>query len=109
MGLIYVMSIVNYNFGNFLLYISLHFFTDFKLLIYRNNTENLSEILNKRNLLKSGIQTSYPVDFCIICNHFYFWKMECFDGFKQLNRIILFCIGNYENNFALNNFNKIQK
>ena len=40
------------------------FFTDFKLLMFRNYTVKISEILNKWNSLKTCI------DFCLFCSHF---------------------------------------
>ena len=45
-------------------------FTDFQLLIF-HNIVNISENLNKWNLLKTCLQFRYPTDFCIICSHFF--------------------------------------
>ena len=59
-------------------------------LNYCNNNVKISVILNKWNMLKTCIKTSYPFDFCIICNHFYHAKDLNFSiFFKPLNRIIL--------------------
>ena len=39
--------------------------------------------MNKSNLLKIGIQVTYPTDFCIIYIHFHFGeKVKVFDFFK---------------------------
>ena len=53
----------------------LHFFTDFKLFMlnFHNNTVNISEIL-KWNLLKTYIQTTYSINFCILYSCFYYGK-----------------------------------
>ena len=50
------------------------FFVEFKLLIFHNNTVKISEKLNKENLLKIGLQVTYPADFCIININFYYGK-----------------------------------
>ena len=61
----------NWIFGNFLSRnIFCFFFTDFKLLMFRNYTVKISEVLNKWNLLKTCI------DFCLFCSHFYWGKQE---------------------------------
>ena len=79
-GLNYAISIVNLIFGKYVLL----FFTDLKsvLMFYSNIMKN-SETLNKLNLLKICIQTSYPIIFCIICNHFYYVKMEILTFFRN--------------------------
>ena len=46
------------------------FFTDIKLLIFHNNIVKFSEILNKWNLIKTYIQTTYYIHFYIIYSHF---------------------------------------
>ena len=53
---------------------SLLFFVEFELLMFQNNIVEISEKLNKQNLLKICLQVTYPTDFCIICIHFYYWK-----------------------------------
>ena len=52
----------------------LFFFFNFKLLMFHHNIVKISEGLNKRSLLKVCIKTPCPIDFCIFCNHFYYWK-----------------------------------
>ena len=49
----------------------LHFFAAFEYLMFHNIVK-ISENLNKRNLLKTCFQFTYPLDFCIICIQFYF-------------------------------------
>ena len=80
MGLTYAISIVKWIFGFFFFFIIiiiiyfLLFFTDFKSLMFHNNIVKISEILNKWKMLKSCIQTTYPINFCIFCSHFYYGK-----------------------------------
>ena len=50
------------------------FFAEFELLMFHNNIMKISEKLNKRNLLKTCLQVTYPTNFCIICIHFYYGK-----------------------------------
>ena len=72
-GLTYAFSIVNAIFGKFLLEnVFCTDITDVRLLMIHNNIKKISEILNKWNLLKTSIQTTYPIDFCIFCCHFFF-------------------------------------
>ena len=60
------------------------FFTDFKLLMFHNNIVKISEILNKSKL----VQTTYPINFCIFCNHFYYEKkMKIFNFLKPMTKI----------------------
>ena len=42
--------------------------------MFHNNIVKISEKWNKRNLLKIGLQITYPTDFCIICINFYYGK-----------------------------------
>ena len=43
--------------------------------MFHNNIMNISETLNKRNLLKICLpEVTYPTDFCIICIHIYYGK-----------------------------------
>ena len=67
MGLTYKISIVNWIFENILLKI---IFMDLKLLMFHYNIVNISEILNKVNLLKTCLKFIYPTIFCIFCSHF---------------------------------------
>ena len=47
----------------------------------------ISETLNTKNLLKTYLQSTYPVDFCTICSHFQYGKMKIFDlKRKQTNK-----------------------
>ena len=63
------------NFRNFCLRnVYLVFFAEFELLMFHNNIMNISERLNERDLLKICLQVTYPIDFCIICIHFYYGK-----------------------------------
>ena len=50
------------------------FFAEFELLMFFNNIVKISEKLNKWNLLKIRLQITYPIDFCMICLHFYYGK-----------------------------------
>ena len=50
------------------------FFTNFKWLMFHNNTVQLSEILNKWNLLKTCIKTTHQIEFCIFCSRFCYEK-----------------------------------
>ena len=43
------------------------FFAEVELLKCHNNTEKISENLNKRNLFKMYLQVIYPIAFCKIC------------------------------------------
>ena len=70
MGLTYAISIVNWIFDEIFLF----FFTDFKILMFRNKTVKIAEILNQWNSLKTRNQTSYHIEFCIICSQFYYGK-----------------------------------
>ena len=68
-GLTYAISVVNWIFGEKNMRNNcLFFFTDFKLLLFPDNIVNITESFNKWNLLKFCIQTTYPIDFCIICS-----------------------------------------
>ena len=59
-GLTYAFSIVNVIFGKFLLEnVFSTDITDVGLLMIHNNIKKVSEILNKWNLLKTSIQTTY--------------------------------------------------
>ena len=72
-GLTYAISIVKWFFFNFCLrkYFLL-FFAEFELLMFYNSIVKISEKLNKWNLLKIGLQVTYPTDFCMIWLHFYY-------------------------------------
>ena len=48
-----------------------------------NNILKISEKLSKRNLLKVYLQVTYPIDFCIICFHFYYGESENILFFKN--------------------------
>ena len=50
------------------------FFMDFKLLTFHNNIVEISEILNKGNLLKPCLKLTFPANFCIFGSHFYYGK-----------------------------------
>ena len=39
-----------------------------------HNIVKITEILNSWNYLETCLQSTYPVDFCIICSHFYYGK-----------------------------------
>ena len=41
-------------------------------IVDTNNNAKTSEILNIWNLLKSCNQTTYHIDVCILCSHFYY-------------------------------------
>ena len=59
--------------------------------MFRANILKISEILNRRNLLKICVKFTYPTDFCIICNYFTMEKkMKIFDFLKQMTKIKLF-------------------
>ena len=45
--------------------IILHVFTDLRLLMFHYNIVKISEILNKWNILKTFIETTYHIEFCI--------------------------------------------
>ena len=63
----------NWIFGIFFLSkIFLLLFTDLKLLMFLNNIVKISESMNKRDLLKTCIQTTYPINFCKFCSRFYY-------------------------------------
>ena len=76
MGLTYVAN-SKMDFRNF--FIRKYFlllFTDLKLLTFQNNIVKISEVLDKWNLVKTCIQTTYPIGFCIICSQVYYGR-EC--------------------------------
>ena len=50
------------------------FFAKFELLMFHNNIVKISKKLDKEKLLKICLQVTYPTDFCIICDHFYYGK-----------------------------------
>ena len=52
----------------------LFFFAEFELLTFYNNIVEISEKLNKWNLLKIWLQVTYPTDFGMIWLHFYYGK-----------------------------------
>ena len=60
-------SIVNWIFGKKKIrkYV-LFFFTDFEKTMFYNHIVKISELLNEWNLLKTCIQTTYPIDIRII-------------------------------------------
>ena len=71
------------------------FFAEFKYLMFHNNIVKISETLNKRNLLKTCLQSylPYPTNLCIICFKFYYGKSENIWFFKNpMTRIKLFCV-----------------
>ena len=61
------------------------FFAEFELLMFHNNIVKISEKLNKWNLLKICHQITYPIDFCIICVHFYYGKKWKYFDFLKTN------------------------
>ena len=69
-SLTYTVSIVQWNFGIFIwqniLYFSLLNFNDwcFSTILWK-----FSDDLNKRNLSKTCPKSTYPIDFCKICNN----------------------------------------
>ena len=54
--------------------------SDAKLLMSHNSIVKLSGVLNKWNFLKTCIQSTYPINFCIICSNFYYglWRKWIF-------------------------------
>ena len=46
----------------------------------------ISETLNTKNLLKTYLQCTYPIDFYTICSHFQYGKMKIFDLKKKDNQ-----------------------
>ena len=84
MGLTIAISIVNWSLGFFFIKeCILLFFTDFNLLIFHDNSENISEILNVENLLKTCIQTTYLIDFLHILQPFLQWEKN--------EKVLYFC------------------
>ena len=59
------------------------FFAEFQLLMFHNNIVKISENLNKRVLLKTSLQVTYPADFCIICMQITRGKSESIWFFKN--------------------------
>ena len=75
MGLTYTISKLDF-LEHFLLV-----FTDFKLLVFHNNTVKISENMNKYNFLKTCIKTNHLAEFFIICSHFYYGENGNFHFF----------------------------
>ena len=87
-GQAFAMSIVNWTFLIFF-YSNIICF----LMMLHNDIVKISEILNKWNMLKTCIQTTYPIDFRIFCGQVYYGKSEQIRLFlKPLTRIKLFCV-----------------
>ena len=60
--------------------IFLLFFAEFEYLMFYKNIVKISEKSNEQNL-KICLQVIYPIDFCIVCVHFYYgekWKYLIF-------------------------------
>ena len=87
MGLTHAISARNWIFRIFILVnLFLLFFMDFKLLMFRNKVVKISEILNKRKLLKTSLKFTYPINYCIFCSQFVLWgKMKLFYFLKPMN------------------------
>ena len=65
MGLTYAISIVNWIFGKFFhKKYFLHFFNNFKLLIFHNNIGKNFRKFEHEQAVKICIQTTYPIHFC---------------------------------------------
>ena len=60
-------------------------FTDFRLLMFQNNIVKISEILNKKNLLKTCIQTICPINFCIVLSHLIYYRKSVIFFIKKKN------------------------
>ena len=73
MGLTYATSIITEFLESFL-FTNIFCFTDIKLLIFNYNIVKIPEILSKCNMVKTCIQTTYPIDFCIFYSDFYYRK-----------------------------------
>ena len=59
--------------------------------IVKDSIVKISECLNKRNLLKTCLQFTYPTNFCIISSHFMMEnKSENIDYLKPVNKIMFF-------------------
>ena len=59
-----------------------------------------SEKLHKQGLLKICLKVTYPIDFCIICFHFYYGeKVKRFDFLKSNENLL--CIGSYNKWFYI--------
>ena len=84
----------------FFFFFFLLLFTNFKLLMFHNNIVNISEIINKGNLLKTCLKSSYHTNFCIFCSHFSYRKKYSF-FFKPVNRMKLFKYTATTNGFTL--------
>ena len=72
---------------NYLIFICLRTFCNFfsikfYLLTFLKTIIKSSENLNKGNLLKTCLQSTYPVKFSIISSHSYMAKMKIFEVFK---------------------------
>ena len=51
----------------------------FQLFMFHNVIVKISEILNKKKVLKICIQTNHPNEFCVIDSNFNYGNLRIFD------------------------------
>ena len=67
-------------------------FSEFELLMVRNNIVKITEQLYKQNLLKISPQVAYPTDFSMFCIRFYYGeKVKIFDLFWLEYNVLCIC------------------